>query len=310
MQYKGVIDNSNIKSNERTYASANEIMFDSIITRFQSKEKSSQHLVNAFYIAEYSKKFNMRLDMDYLNVAKNNHQQNEESSSRENRNIKIRNKSNYSLYAGKLTFTYSPGENNRLELGTEYDRIEGSGSLISAEEYIVDKYHTNQEKKSAAFITYRSLWRKWDFQLGIRYEYVHTKATEDSTKREKTNRQYYGFYPTLGFSGKIGKTQMGLELSQKIRRPSFSLLNDDNYYINPFLLEKSNPYLQEESIFQINYNLTGNSFDLNLGYTYRKNPIAYIVSTVDNQASQLYLTTINYPKYQNLNVLFSSNFSY
>jgi hypothetical protein len=232
------------------------------------------------------------------------HQQVKESSDIENREVTLKTQSGFNLYAGKLTAVYHWGENSQLEAGGEHNRIEGDGRSINPEQYFRSSFYTNSEEKTAGFINYNQVFGKLNFQLGIRYESVRSKATEDSTRQVKTNRKYHGFYPSLSLSQTVGNTQMGLELSRKTKRPDFSVLNSSDLYINRFLLEKGNPYLQNEDIYQVDYHLSYTIFDFSAGYVYKKNAIEF---TLENLSSQTLFTYINYPKYQELNALFTAH---
>jgi hypothetical protein len=309
-QYQGSFDNEKYETYDGTEEiRANDALYDKIATTLISNEKAQQHLLNAFYQGDYSDSFGLRLDMDYMHTEGNTQQQVTETSVRENRLVNLKAQSNFNLYAGKLTATYRLGENSRLEGGAEYNRIEGSGFLINPEQYIRSNIYTNTEEKTAGFAGYSNRFGKLDFQLGVRYEFVHSKATEDSVRRVKTDRTSHGFYPNLSLSQIVGKTQMGLEFSQKTQRPVFSQLNGI-YYINRFLTERGNPYLKNEDIYQIDYHLTYRVLDFTLGYVYKKNPLSMSLENGEEHPSQTLMVYTNYPEYQEINALLTANFEY
>jgi hypothetical protein len=309
-QYQGTFSNKQVNFTGVEDVWANGTAFDKISSVINSKNKSYQHLINAFFIGNYSEKFNIRLDMDYLNRHNKTNQEVAESSATENRNVTISGLSDYNLYAGKLTMEYHLKENSNLEFGGEYSQIDGSGFLINPEQYFESTVYTNKEKKAAGFVNYSRLFGKWNFQAGIRYESVYTKFTEDSIKQVKADLTSMGFYPNLSISQEVGKIQMGLTLSRKIKRPSFSLLYHNNDYTNRLLTQKRNPHLLNEDIYLFDYYLKYKVFDFTLGYIYKKDPIAFNIESVKDNPSQSVTTYVNYPHYHEFNALLNANFNY
>jgi hypothetical protein len=309
-QYQGTAGNKQVNFSGTEDVWANGTAFDKICSRVNSKNKSGQHIVNTFYIGNYTENFNLRLDMDYLNRHNKTNQKINEFSNVENRNVTISGLSDYHLFAAKLTMEYHLKDSSRLEFGGEYNQINGSGFLINPEQYIENNTYTNEEKKAAGFVIYSHLSGKLHFQAGIRYEFVDTKFTEDSTKQVKTDGKQARFYPNLSISQAVGKTQMGLSFSRKIKRPSFSLLYQNNDYTNRLLTQKKNPYLLNEDIYSLDYYLKQAIFDFTLGYIYKKNPIAFTVENVKENTAQSLMTYINYPDYHEFNALLTANFNY
>jgi hypothetical protein len=309
-QYQTVFSNERIKSKGSQSIRENNTEYDKIATVFDSKYQPDINLLNAFYIGNYSKLFNLRLDMDYMNIHNKTVQNNIETSLLENRNVHIENQSDIRLYAGKLTMTYNFSETSNLEFGGELNQIENSGFLMNPEQYVKNSIYTNNEIKTAGFVSYNTHIGKLNLQLGIRYDWVHLKSTEDSIRQIKINRTYQGFYPNISLSQTVGNTQMGLEFSRKIQRPAFAMLSNNDYYINRFLQEKGNPHLQSEDIYQIDYLLKYKIFDLKLGYIYKHNPIGVTIASMEDNASQTLMTYINYTEQQELNALLTTNFEY
>ncbi|MDR0681524.1 MAG: outer membrane beta-barrel protein [Dysgonamonadaceae bacterium] len=309
-QYQVSFDNEKINSEGTEEVWMNNVFFDKIATKFEAKGKPSQQLINVFYQGNYNESFRLQLDVDYMNTRNDIRQQIEESSLVEKRNVNMESQSKYNLYAGKMTLGYHLNEHSVLELGGEYNRIKGSGFLNNPEQYVENSIYTNEEEKTAGFVSYNNVFDKLNFHLGFRYEQVHSKSTGDSTGQTKTDRKYRRFYPFLSLSQLIGKTQMSLELARKTQRPSFYLLGSNNYYVNRFLFEKGNPYIQNEDIYQVDYHVDYRIFDFSMGYVYKKNPIAFYLENVENSSSQSFMTYINYPFYQELNAQFTANFEY
>jgi hypothetical protein len=308
-QYQNWFENGRINSDGQQDILVDNKEYDRISTGFNDNSKRYSSLLNAFYIGHYGKSFDLRFDMDYMNTQNKTGQQIREFSSIENRDVTIQSQSDIRLYAGKGTMEYHLGKNT-IELGGEYNQVGNSGFLINPESYIKNSSYTNDETKAAGFINYNRQWGKLTVQFGIRYDLVHIKSTEDSTRQVTIDRRYQGLYPNVSLSQTIGNTQMGLTFSRKIQRPAFALLSNNDNYINRFLQEKGNPYLQPETVYRMDYLLKYRMFDLQSGYIYRQNPVGFTMESVADNPSQTVMTYINYPKYQELNVLLTTNFEY
>ena len=304
-QYKGAFPKYKLQSTTFQNIYANDIIYDEITSDLYLNEKSEQHLLNVFYIANYNEKLTMRLDMDYMNKHTDNKQSVKELSTEENRNINLFDQSDNNLYAGKVSFDYVLTDKSRLEFGGEYSLIEASGSLLNPQGYISDNLYNNTEEKIAGFAGYQNVVKETNIQLGIRYEYAHF-----ATENREIDRRYHAFYPNLSLYRAVGNTRMSLAFSRKTQRPPFSYLSGSNYYINRFLQEKSNPNLLNESNYQIDYAISFKNLDFSLGYIYKKNPFEYTLGVESDNASHFYLMPINFSKSQEINAQISTFFDY
>jgi hypothetical protein len=308
MQYQTSLGNNKIIANGIESILMNGSAYDHIYTTFNAKNKQEQHLVNAFYLGNYTESFLLRYDMDFVSTNNRTMQETKETSSIENRNVSISSWSKNHLFAGKITMEYKINENNKIEFGGEYNQINSSGALANPEQYVKNNAYVNEEQKTAGFVSYSGISGNLNYSSGIRYEFTHLLFTENAQKRLAGN--YSRFYPYFSISKPVGNTQMGIELSRKIQRPAFSLLSADSYYINRFLFEKGNPYLKAEDIYKADYHLSYRMFNLDLGYVFKKDAIGLTWEKVENQSSQSMMTYINYPDYQEFNLLASANFKY
>jgi hypothetical protein len=309
-QYQGIFGNSKIACTGTDQIMANGKIYDVISISAYSKEKLDKYLINAFYKGEYSKSFHLRLDIDYMKKLNKTDQITNELSSIEDRNVTLFSHSDFDLYAAKLSMTYRIKENMIFEFGGEYNQIKGDGYVNNPEQYISNNIYTNEEKKAAGFLTYKILLGKIDLQVGVRYEFTQAIATEDSTRTIHTNLIYDDFYPNFSFSQVLDEFQWGLTFTRKTKRPAFSQLNSNNYYVNRFLSQKGNPYLKNEDIYQTDFNFNYKIFDFTLGHVYIKDPIINTLENLISNSFQSVMTYTNCPKYQELNALLTTNLKY
>jgi hypothetical protein len=128
------------------------------------------------------------------------------------------------------------------------------------------------EQVNAAYVNYAAKTKKWNYQLGLRLEDSHAKGqTQNSTK---ANRQdYLQLFPSASFQYTPSDTnQFSVSYSRKITRASYSDLNDQIFYYNPYRLYVGNPNLKPAimNVFEFNYNYNQRWFFV-LGYSITKN---------------------------------------
>jgi hypothetical protein len=309
-EYQGLFVNNKHNSSGYERIIANDEFFDQILVNSYLKNKTRKNLFNVFYSGNFFKKIDTQINIDYIDRFRQTNQQTEESSSLENRQLSILSESKYRLFAGKLTFNYKEGKALDIKWGGEYNQISGSGFLSNPERYLENTLYTQAEKKIAYFFDYSGQFGKFHLQSGIRFERASAFFTKDSIQQKVVNVIYNNFFPNLSLFHDIGNTQMGLSFSRKIKRPPLEQLSNNNYYVNRFIMQKGNPYLQPEDIYQLDYNLKYKIINFRIEYAYRKNPVVPNSEiNEDNSFSGIIFNNINYSKYQELNTLFNMNYS-
>ena len=144
-------------------------------------------------------------------------------------------------------------------------------------------------------------------QIGLRYEHALEQMTEGKEKVVKVNKTTGDLFPSISLSVPIKKVQMSLAFNRRIIRPSFSQLNQNNIYINRFILQKGNPYLLKEDIYEINYNLMYKFISIRSNYIYKKDPIHMSFIVNEESSSISTVLPVNFPKYQAINALVTLN---
>lgn len=305
-QYQYNFQTSKNKSDMYGTSYKNNIFFDEFTSYSFIKEKPYRHLVNLFYKGTYNNHFSSQIDFNYLKNHGHRDQEIEETSSLENRLVNTFSQSDYELYAAELVNSYKSGT-GLIDFGGEFNTINGSGFLLNKGGYTKNNVYTTAERKATGFINYSNSIGDLKYSLGLRYEYTHEKATEDSLKVVNTNRVSHTLYPNLSLSKKFKEVQLSFNLSKRVRRPSFTHLSGNTVYVNRFILQTGNPYLKEVKIYDLNLQTSYKMIYLSIGYTYEKDPFTFYNQQKDNTESIL-LTMSNYPKYQELNA--TLNFSH
>ena len=282
----------------------NNTLYDEIFSKSLSSQKPVRHLLNIFYKGDFTERFSIRLDFDYLKNHDFIEQFSEEFSNMESRSVNTISQTDYTLIAGKLTNSYRSSY-GLVEFGGEYNDISGDGFLLNPEGYIDNNIFTNFEKKAAGFINYSHSLYGIKISAGLRFEYTSIQFTEDSVKNIIVDKKYNDIYPNLSFSKQINDVDLSLSFNKRTQRPTFRQLNGNTFYVNRFSYQRGNPYLLKSNINDINLQSVYKRFYLNIGYAYGKNPI---ILTFQKQGTNAFISSYsNNPEYQEINMTLNYN---
>ena len=93
------------------------------------------------------------------------------------------------------------------------------------------------------------------FRIGGRYEHVNSEYFIGGRKNHEQSHVYDKFFPTASLSLPIGKTMVQLSYSKQCYRPLYSQLSNTVHYVNKYLYQSGNPYLQPSYSDNISLNL-------------------------------------------------------
>jgi hypothetical protein len=211
-----------------------------------------QHLVNAFYNGDLSKNFSLHLDFDYLK----NHDYSEQTSfetinNADSREIDIYNCTDYDMYAAKLINTWK-SDIGEIEFGGEYNNIAGDGYVHSSG-YTDNSELSNTEQKAAGFVSYSHKILSVNMVAGLRYEYTHERFTEGADRKPFIERNYSDWYPNITLSTEVKDVNLSLTFNKRTKRPTFSQLNGNVVYVNRFVFQKGNPYLNKSNTYEVSF---------------------------------------------------------
>lgn len=282
-----------------TSTNLNGSLYETSQSQSYSKDNSYQHLVNVFYNGDFSDKFSLHFDFDFLKNYDNQKQHSDEIiNNSETNKVDVLNQTDYNLFAGKLTNSYKSAI-GLFEIGGEYNNIAGIG-YVRSNGYTNNTEFTNTEQKAAGFISYSNQIAKINIVTGLRYEYTSEHYTQGESKNKFIDRTYSDWYPNLTLSTNIKDMDISLAFNKRTQRPSFSQLNGNVIYVNRFVFQKGNPYLNKSNVYDVNLQTTKNPFYLNIGYMYVKNPVLIYFEEQRNNSSAILSTYGNFPKLQTL----------
>jgi outer membrane receptor protein involved in Fe transport len=127
--------------------------------------------------------------------------------------------------------------------------------------WLVDASLTNKydyrNNVYAAFATYSNVLYEFNFQLGLRAEYMD-RLLQQKTFGSDYRYDKLDFFPTFSVSRKIDDHQLQFSYSRRINRPNEVFLNPFPYYTDTYLTSAGNPRLLPEytNSFELNYQNT------------------------------------------------------
>ena len=280
-----------------TTTDLNGALFETSQAHAYSKKHSYRHLVNAFYNGDFSDRFSLHFDFDYLKNYDNMGQQSDETINRtETDTVEVFNRTDYDLYAGKLTNSYKSAI-GLIEFGGEYNYITGNG-FVQSNGYTDNTEFTNTEQKAAGFASYSHTIAKINLAAGLRYEFASELYTQGKAKTRFIDRTYSDWYPNISLSTAIKGIDLSLSFNKRTQRPNFNQLNGNVIYVNRFVFQKGNPYLNKTNNYYVNLQATKKPFYLNIGYWYAQNIISINLTEQPTNADAILLTYANFPKYE------------
>ncbi len=164
----------------------------------------------------------------------------------------------------KLNYTKAFNPQSTFECGLQsnfsYRRL-GIDNLIydnSGQAWLIDPTLTNdydfRNNVYAGFVTYLNVLYDFNFQLGLRAEYM------DRLLLQRTLGSDYKYdkldlFPTFSLTRKIDDHQLQFSYSRRVNRPNEVFLNPFPYYSDTYLTSAGNPRLLPEYThsFELNY---------------------------------------------------------
>lgn len=203
------------------------------------------------------------------------------------------------IYTGQVNLDKNLRNGLAITTGGKYTSTDRNNSLISNN--LVDGAWVNDEDRTTAFdyqelITagYLSLGKEIKernyLKIGMRVENTQINKL-DLLDSSEVIRDYTNWLPTFYLSRELkNKEILSFRYSRRIRRPSFTLLNNNVRKINDFRFELGNPNLNPEYV---------NKLELMLGYKRQSFTVYY--NQIDDVINGVYFLDGNIAYYQKVN---------
>lgn len=164
----------------------------------------------------------------------------------------------------KINYSNKLAEGNTVECGLQSDYslrnydVTYSDYDWAAQLWMRDDTRSNAYEMTnyvhAAFATYSDLLFDFQYQLGLRAEYMDRLLTQ-KTLAEEYVYDRLDWFPSFSVARKIADHQLQLSYSRRINRPNENLLNPFPFYSDRYLVSLGNPRLLPEytHALELNY---------------------------------------------------------
>ncbi|MDE6022238.1 MAG: TonB-dependent receptor, partial [Muribaculaceae bacterium] len=175
-------------------------------------------------------------------------------------------------HTGQFDWTRPINDINKFDVGLKY--INRNNHSINDQDYFnYQQLHSNfihNTQVFAVYLDYRLKWKKFGASAGLRYEYSRLAAKYKDGSNDPFSSNLNDWVPNAAISYDINDSNtLKLSYSTRINRPGISQLNPA-VVSTPTTISTGNPDLgssRHQSI-DLNYNLIGRKFSLDLGTSY------------------------------------------
>lgn len=166
-------------------------------------------------------------------------------------------------FGGKLSF--STTDNNIATFNSGLVDVKPDKSLevsdFSYDENVQAIYISGNKKQSD----------KLDIQMGARLELTQTKSLDTKSQQTYVNN-YYKVFPSLNISYMTGESsRLIFGYNKRVGRPSFSSLNPNASFLNPFFSIQGNPLLQPYFTDNVELSYIYKNLEAKVFYSYEEN---------------------------------------
>ncbi|MFZ1729358.1 MAG: outer membrane beta-barrel protein [Bacteroidota bacterium] len=164
----------------------------------------------------------------------------------------------------KMNYKHTLSESSAFECGLQSDYsvrnydVAYSNYDWAVQTWLVDPSLTNAFDMTnfvhGAFATYSDMLLDFQYQLGLRAEYMDRLLTQ-KTLGEDFAYDKLDWFPSFSLARKFGDHQLQFSYSRRVNRPNENLLNPFPFYSDSYLTSAGNPRLLPEytNAFELNY---------------------------------------------------------
>lgn len=257
---------------------------------------------NIYYNGRIAK-FTIDANGDYMERhSTHNSVQNERGLSSGDRTVTIYSPARSRLLAEKVMVSYDiPGGD--VTVGEEYTDSRRRSEFLNPENIIESELSEVRENNLGIFAEASRQFGKFYVNAGLRYEHVNSKYFVNGDRIAEQSRTYNNLFPSASVSYSDGDWRASISYSDRIDRPSYSLLSGNYNYINSISYTRGNPYLRPEKIRSIGTQATWKFLMLSVQYNYTKDVIIWVHEPYRDNERITVSTSVNKPNTKDLAVL-------
>lgn len=234
------------------------------------KLRDLEHLLDGYCHGAWGK-WNLEMTFDLM-WKKTRENQNVIEQTGINQDFGIKDVGHARLIATEL-YASHPFLNGNFSFGVDFTNSSREENSESENSIMAGENNKIQELNMAYYVETMQHLGNVTFRIGGRYEHVNSEYFIDGRKNHEQSHVYDKFFPTASLSLPIGKTMVQLSYSKQCYRPLYSQLSNTVHYVNKYLYQSGNPYLQPSYSDNISLNLRYRWLALTANYKKVQNQI-------------------------------------
>jgi outer membrane cobalamin receptor len=220
----------------------------------------------------------------------------------------------------KINYSHKLSPQSTFEMGLQsnffFRNIDITNKVLSweTESFTVDPGLTNnfyfRNNVHAGFVSYSNAIEDFNFQMGLRGEYMDRLLQQNTTGGNFTYTKM-DYFPSFSISKKIDDHQLQFSYSRRVNRPNEYILNPFPFYSDKFLTTMGNPRLLPEYInsLELNYQKVFGSVFFSAQTYFRNSHNEVNQSFKANNDGSFIVTYENFDMVNTYGAEFSSSFS-
>ena len=234
------------------------------------KLRDLEHLLDGYCHGVWGK-WNLEMTFDLM-WKKTRENQNVIEQTGINQDFGIKDVGHARLMATEL-YASHPFLKGNFSFGVDFTNSSREENSESENSIMAGENNKIQELNMAYYVETMQHLGNVTFRIGGRYEHVNSEYFIGGRKNHEQSHVYDKFFPTASLSMPIGKTMVQLSYSKQCYRPLYSQLSNTVHYVNKYLYQSGNPYLQPSYSDNISLNLRYRWLALTANYKKVQNQI-------------------------------------
>ena len=234
------------------------------------KLRDLEHLLDGYCHGVWGK-WNLEMTFDLM-WKKTRENQNVMEQTGINQDFGIKDVGHARLMATEL-YASHPFLKGNFSFGVDFTNSSREENSESENSIMAGENNKIQELNMAYYVETMQHLGNVTFRIGGRYEHVNSEYFIGGRKNHEQSHVYDKFFPTASLSLPIGKTMVQLSYSKQCYRPLYSQLSNTVHYVNKYLYQSGNPYLQPSYSDNISLNLRYRWLALTANYKKVQNQI-------------------------------------
>ena len=234
------------------------------------KLRDLEHLLDGYCHGVWGK-WNLEMTFDLM-WKKTRENQNVIEQTGINQDFGIKDVGHARLMATELYVSH-PFLKGNFSFGVDFTNSSREENSESENSIMAGENNKIQELNMAYYVETMQHLGNVTFRIGGRYEHVNSEYFIGGRKNHEQSHVYDKFFPTASLSLPIGKTMVQLSYSKQCYRPLYSQLSNTVHYVNKYLYQSGNPYLQPSYSDNISLNLRYRWLALTANYKKVQNQI-------------------------------------